>query len=65
MPYLSDIGRETADKAERLFTFINSRFLHEVEHSVAARARPSEVGAGGDGTGDGPAFQAVKRHRAA
>jgi hypothetical protein len=26
MPYLSDIGRETADKAERLFTFINSRF---------------------------------------
>jgi hypothetical protein len=27
MPYLSDISRETADKAERLFTFINSRFL--------------------------------------
>jgi hypothetical protein len=26
MPFLSDIGRETADKAERLFTFINSRF---------------------------------------
>jgi hypothetical protein len=26
MPYLSDIGRETADKAERLFTFINGRF---------------------------------------
>jgi hypothetical protein len=26
MPYLSDVGRETADKAERLFTFINSRF---------------------------------------
>jgi energy-coupling factor transporter ATP-binding protein EcfA2 len=26
MPYLSDLGRETADKAERLFAFINSRF---------------------------------------
>ena len=26
MPYLSDIGRETADKAERLFAFLNSRF---------------------------------------
>ena len=26
MPYLSDMGRETADKAERLFTVINSRF---------------------------------------
>lgn len=26
MPYLSDIGRETADKAERLFAFVNSRF---------------------------------------
>jgi hypothetical protein len=26
MPFLSDIGRETADKAERLFAFINSRF---------------------------------------
>jgi hypothetical protein len=30
MPYLSDIGRETAEKAERLFAFINSRFLGEV-----------------------------------
>src|SRR5262249_45471026 len=30
MPYLSDIGRETAEKAERLFAFINSRFLVEV-----------------------------------
>ena len=29
MPYLSDIGRETAEKAERLFAFINSRFLGE------------------------------------
>ena len=26
MPYLSDIGRETADKAERLFALVNSRF---------------------------------------
>ena len=26
MPYLSDIGRETADKAERLFAFLNNRF---------------------------------------
>jgi hypothetical protein len=26
MPYLSDVGRETAEKAERLFAFINSRF---------------------------------------
>jgi hypothetical protein len=26
MPFLSDIGRETADKAEPLFAFINSRF---------------------------------------
>jgi tRNA A58 N-methylase Trm61 len=26
MPYLSDIGRETADRAERLFAFLNSRF---------------------------------------
>ena len=26
MPFLSDIGRETADKAERLFAFINGRF---------------------------------------
>src|SRR5450755_2635447 len=26
MPFLSDVGRETADKAERLFAFINSRF---------------------------------------
>jgi energy-coupling factor transporter ATP-binding protein EcfA2 len=26
MPYLSDIGRETADKADRLFTFINGQF---------------------------------------
>jgi predicted ATP-dependent endonuclease of OLD family len=26
MPFLSDIGRETADKAERLFAFINRRF---------------------------------------
>jgi energy-coupling factor transporter ATP-binding protein EcfA2 len=26
MPYLSDLGRETAEKAERLFAFINSRF---------------------------------------
>ncbi len=26
MPFLSDIGRETADKAQRLFAFINSRF---------------------------------------
>jgi energy-coupling factor transporter ATP-binding protein EcfA2 len=26
MPYLSDIGRETADKAERLFAFLNDRF---------------------------------------
>jgi hypothetical protein len=26
MPYLSDIGRETADKAERLFALLNSRF---------------------------------------
>src|SRR6202521_103708 len=26
MPYLSDIGRETADKAERRFGFLNSRF---------------------------------------
>jgi hypothetical protein len=30
MPYMSDIGRETAEKAERLFAFINSRFLGEV-----------------------------------
>jgi hypothetical protein len=26
MPYLSDLGRETAEKAARLFAFINSRF---------------------------------------
>jgi hypothetical protein len=26
MPFLSDIGRETADKAEHLFAFINGRF---------------------------------------
>jgi hypothetical protein len=26
MPYLSDIGRETAEKAERLFACLNSRF---------------------------------------
>jgi hypothetical protein len=26
MPFLSDIGRETADKAEHLFSFINGRF---------------------------------------
>jgi energy-coupling factor transporter ATP-binding protein EcfA2 len=26
MPFLSDIGRETAEKAERLFAFINGRF---------------------------------------
>jgi energy-coupling factor transporter ATP-binding protein EcfA2 len=26
MPYLSDVGRQTAEKAERLFAFINSRF---------------------------------------
>ena len=26
MPYLSDLGRQTAEKAERLFAFINSRF---------------------------------------
>jgi hypothetical protein len=26
MPYLSDIGRETPDKAERLFAFLNGRF---------------------------------------
>src|SRR5580704_3670983 len=26
MPFLSDFGRETADKAERLFAFINGRF---------------------------------------
>jgi hypothetical protein len=26
MPYLSDIGRETADKAERLFAVLNDRF---------------------------------------
>jgi predicted ATP-dependent endonuclease of OLD family len=26
MPYLSDVGRETAEKAERLFAFINRRF---------------------------------------
>jgi energy-coupling factor transporter ATP-binding protein EcfA2 len=26
MPYLSDIGRETAEKAERLFAYLNSRF---------------------------------------
>jgi energy-coupling factor transporter ATP-binding protein EcfA2 len=26
MPYMSDVGRETAEKAERLFAFINSRF---------------------------------------
>jgi energy-coupling factor transporter ATP-binding protein EcfA2 len=30
MPYMSDIGRETAEKAERLFAFINSRFLAEL-----------------------------------
>jgi hypothetical protein len=26
MPYLSDLGRETAEKAERLFASINGRF---------------------------------------
>jgi hypothetical protein len=41
MPYLSDIGRETAQKAERLFAFINSRFPGEVAIPCNPRAERS------------------------
>jgi hypothetical protein len=29
MPFLSDLGRDTADKAARLFAYLNTRFSEE------------------------------------
>jgi hypothetical protein len=39
MPYLSDIGRETAEKAERLFACLNSRFVKSRNRNGVLRAR--------------------------
>jgi energy-coupling factor transporter ATP-binding protein EcfA2 len=36
MPFLSDIGRDTADKAARLFVFLNSRFSSDEQKPVTS-----------------------------
>jgi hypothetical protein len=44
MPYLSDMGRETAEKAERLFNVINRRFSARGGRSRIVAARlPSSI----------------------
>jgi hypothetical protein len=38
MSFLSDIGRETADKAARLVAFLNTRFSSEEQNSGPSAA---------------------------